>query len=390
MVLGLSGGADSVALLLLLLEQDVEVVAAHANFQLRGEESERDEAFVRELCEQKGVTLRVQRFDTRNEAKRSGESIEMAARRLRYAWFRELSEAYQAVVCTAHHRNDQAETLLLNLVRGSGIQGLGGMSPLSEDGIWRPLLNVERADIEDYLKEHAQPYVTDSTNLQTDYKRNKIRHEVLPLLQALNPAIVSTLADTAERLREARYFYQKGLDSELSEMLHEEDGISSLLLASLRQHPARLTLIHQAVGNLFPTAMHPQIAALIDAQPGKYFQHGDTLIVRGRDAIEWGNPNEPLLPKSKVVVDADKLHGTLRLRPLEKGDRFQPYGLKGTKLANDFLADRHVSLLRRLKARVLCDDIGFVWLVGYEIDQRVALTAETTKSITLSSDNLPI
>ncbi len=378
------------ALLLLLLEQGVKVVAAHANFQLRGEESERDEAFVRQLCRQKGVTLRVRRFDTRKEAKSSGESIEMAARRLRYVWFRELAEEFQAVVCTAHHRNDQAETLLLNLVRGSGIQGLGGMNPYSEEGVWRPLLNVERADIENYLREQGQPYVTDSTNSQTDYKRNKIRHEVLPLLQQLNPAIIRTLADTTERLREARYFYNKGLACELSEMMCEEDGIRSLPLASLRQHPARLTLIHQAVGDLFPTSMHSQIASLIDAQPGKYFQHGDTLIVRGRDAIEWGNPNEPLLPKSEVTVDADKIQGSLHLRQIKEGDRFQPFGLQGTKLANDFLADRHVSLLRRLKARVLCDEVGYVWLVGYEIDQRVALTAETRRKLTLSSEELPV
>lgn len=414
-ILGLSGGADSVALLLLLQEQGVEVVAAHCNFQLRGAESARDEAFVRDLCAKKGVKLHVQHFDTRAAAAAAGESIEMAARRLRYAWFEELRQAAAAeAVCTAHHRDDNVETFLLNLVRGSGIDGLSGMeeasaawsvahkSTLCSEGnnsfenqknttrsvLLRPMLHVSRAEIEAYLQAQSQTFVTDSTNADTVFRRNKIRHEVLPLLRRLNPSIDRTLTETMVRLREARYLSQKGVEHDLSDLLHEENGIFSLPIVPLRRHPARLTLIHRALGHLFPAKMHPQIAALVDAQPGKHYVHGATMVVRGRDAIEWGDPSVPAWPATSCTIDADCIQGALRLRPLQPGDRFSPFGLGGKKLVSDFLADRHVSLLRRLKARALCDDFGVVWLVGYEIDNRVAVTEKTQNRQTISSDDL--
>lgn len=393
-VLGLSGGADSVALLLLLLEQGVEVVAAHCNFQLRGKESNQDEAFVRKLCTQRGVPLHVRHFDTHAEAEAQGESVEMAARRLRYAWFEELCKAEQAeAVCTAHHRNDNVETFLLNLLRGSGLDGLCGMSEnrkaatqmsdhFSESSLVnvplvRPLLNVPRTTLEEYLKEKKQSFVTDSTNADTTYRRNKIRHEVLPMLRTVNPAIDETLARTIDRLREAQYFYKKGIEQELSVLLHTEGGISWLPVEQLRDHPARLTIVHYAMEGLFPAKMHSQIAALVEAGTGKHYCHGQIMVVRSHNAIEWGNPDEPWSPARSCTIDADKLQGTLRLRRLQPGDRFRPYGLQGTKLVNDFLADRHVSLLRRLKARVLCDDAGIVGIVGYEIDHRVAVTSQT-------------
>ena len=187
----LSGGADSVALLLLLKEGGFNVHAAHCNFRLRGAESDRDEAFCVELCRQQGVELHRAHFDTREYAAVHKVSIEMAARELRYRWFSQLREDIGASgVCVAHHRDDSVETVLLNLVRGTGLRGLTGIQPRNGD-VLRPLLCVSRAEIEQYLTDRGQGYVTDSTNLEADVMRNKIRLQLIPLLKTLNPSVCS-------------------------------------------------------------------------------------------------------------------------------------------------------------------------------------------------------
>ena len=201
-IIGLSGGADSVALLLMLKEGGFNVHAAHCNFLLRGAESDRDEAFCVSLCQQLGVELHRAHFYTRTYAESHHVSIEMAARELRYKWFEQLRQDIGAVgICVAHHRDDSVETVLLNLVRGTGLRGLTGIQPRN-GSILRPLLCVSRAEIEAFLAEKGQEYVTDSTNLEADVQRNIIRLEVLPLLRRLNPAVAENIQRTAENLSE--------------------------------------------------------------------------------------------------------------------------------------------------------------------------------------------
>ena len=203
-LVALSGGADSVALLLLLKEHGFNVHAAHCNFHLRGVESDRDEAFCMELCQELGVELHRAHFDTHEYAELHKVSIEMAARELRYRWFEQLRQDVGAAgVCVAHHRDDSVETVLLNLVRGTGLRGLTGIQPRN-GCILRPLLCVSRAEIEAFLSERRQKYVTDSTNLETDVLRNKVRLQVLPLLCELNPAVSENIQRTAENLGEAQ------------------------------------------------------------------------------------------------------------------------------------------------------------------------------------------
>lgn len=401
-VLGLSGGADSVALLLLLLQKGVDVACAHANFQLRGEESERDEDFVRQLCSHLGVKLFVKHFNTRDEAQSHGESIEMAARRLRYAWFETLCADTEAeAICTAHHRDDNIETFLLNLLRGSGLMGLTGMEPLSANHlqdekepakrkypILRPLLHIARADIEAYLRRKQQPYVTDSSNASLIHLRNRLRHELIPMLESINPAARQTIAETIQRLREAQYFYQQGVEKELSEIIKTEGDIHSIPVCALLHHPARLTLLHHALDNLFPTPMQEQIATLPEAQTGKHFRYKSYVCCRAHEAIEWSDITTPWCPERICSIDAEKIVGNLHVRPIKQGERFTPFGLHGTKLVSDFLADRHVSILRRMKARALCDDDGIVWLIGYEIAQRVACSPKTRKILTLTTEEV--
>lgn len=214
-IVALSGGADSVCLLLWLHNQGEVAAAAHCNFHLRGEESNRDEHFVRLLCERLNIKLFVTHFNTTQEAESTGESIEMAARRLRYTWFKTLlAQTGCQAIAVGHHQEDNAETILLNLVRGTGLQGLTGMQQLSHKqgfAIYRPLLSWTKADILQYLDAHQQNYVTDSTNADVQYRRNSIRHEVLPLLQRLNPKVVQAINQMAHHLTETQSVYAEAI-----------------------------------------------------------------------------------------------------------------------------------------------------------------------------------
>ena len=202
-LVALSGGADSVALLRLLQAMGYTCDAAHCNFHLRDKESERDENFVRQLCKELQVQLHITHFETVKEAKSRHLSIEMAARELRYKWFEEIRKTCGAtVIAVAHHQDDSVETLLLNLIRGTGINGLRGIRP-KNGKIVRPLLCLNRKEILDYLSDIGQEYVTDSTNLQDEYTRNKIRLNLLPLMQEINPSVKESILKTAEHLNDA-------------------------------------------------------------------------------------------------------------------------------------------------------------------------------------------
>lgn len=375
MVCGLSGGADSVALVLVLREIGFEVIGLHCNFQLRGEESERDERFVHQFCADRDVTLLTTRFDTLAEASARGESVEMAARRLRYAWFEEVADeaGVQSVVCVAHHSDDNVETMLLNLIRGAGLHGLTGMQVENDLGILRPLLTSTRKEIEAYLSERGQAYVVDSTNADVQYRRNKIRHEVLPLLRTLNPSIDRTLMETMRRLREAE---------------------NALLAPADAANPYRETQQLLALG-FTPT----QIEQMRSAANGAYTTAGRMMLTKHRGQLLWGEIPAAVAPRpiafsrvprgevknlrdpERAVFDAAAVRGQLVVRSVLEGDRFVPFGMKGSKLVSDYLTDRHRSRLDKLAQLCVCDDAGIVWLVGLTIAQRVAVTAATTEVI---------
>ena len=211
-LVALSGGADSVALLRVLLELGYACETAHCNFHLRGEESDRDEAFVKDLCDKLKITLHIQHFDTLREAEEKGISVEMAARELRYSWFEELRKQTGCEqIAVAHHQDDSIETFLLNIIRGTGIKGLRGIQP--KNGlVIRPLLCVSHEEILDYLKYLKQPFVTDSTNLQPDYTRNKIRLELLPMLESINPSVRQSILQTSGHLNEAYLIYNSEIE----------------------------------------------------------------------------------------------------------------------------------------------------------------------------------
>lgn len=422
MLIALSGGADSVALLLYLKEQGKAEAAAHCNFHLRGEESDRDEAFVRRLCQRLGVRLHVQHFDTTGEAQQTGESIEMAARRLRYEWFARLckEEGYKAVA-VAHHQEDNAETILLNLVRGTGLRGLCGMQD-DREGVVRPLLSWTKQDILQYLADRKQDYVTDSTNSDTIYKRNYIRHEVLPMLQKLNPQVVRTLNQMGQRLSATERIYRQGLEA-LTEKYLERSSSGGRLSLSFFEREKKLvpTLLHEW---LSPLGFTPtQIAEVETLRTGALLESSTHLLTRTPSHIEWSRKTQAMPPallegekgeislgnglqlhfcrieastltaipreRHTVVLDADCIHGAVMVRRVETGDRFHPFGMKGTKLISDYLTDHHRSRIEKLNAYVVTDADGILWLVNERPDQRAAVHSDTRSLLLLSTKPTP-
>ena len=409
-IVALSGGADSVALLLLLKNAGFNVHTAHCNFHLRGSESDRDEAFCVELCQRLGVELHRAHFDTREYAELHKVSIEMAARELRYKWFEQLRQDIGAAgICVAHHRDDSVETVVLNLVRGTGLRGLTGIQPRSELVmtcgqnpqeqtklvVLRPLLCVSRAEIEAFLAEKGQKYVTDSTNLEADVQRNVVRLEVLPLLQKLNPAVAENIQRTAENLAEAQLVLNVAIASiNSSNVLNLSDlekyGSSEYLAFEwLKKYGFNGNQVHQ----------------ILDAETGRIISSAtgyDVLKDRGRLIVEPTlEPFKPMriseegtyvlgenmclsVRKKPVYVskkphvatlDAVKIRFPLTVRRVEEGDWMQPYGMKGRKLLSDLMTDLKMTVFDKRRQLVVVDSQDvIVWAIGLRVADFVAVS----------------
>lgn len=400
-IVALSGGADSVALLLLLKEGGFNVHAAHCNFLLRGSESDRDEAFCVDLCRQLGVELHRAHFATREYAEAHKVSVEMAARELRYNWFEQLRKDIGAVgICVAHHRDDSVETVLLNMIRGTGLRGLTGIQPRN-GYVLRPLLCVSRDEIELFLSKRGQQYVTDSTNLETDVMRNKVRLQVLPLLRTLNSAVSDNIQRMAENVAEAQIV----LDSLLGNFKKH----NTLELSELEKYGSSEYVIYEWLKNYGFNGT--QARQILEAETGKIVsssQGYDVLKDRERLIIERTlKPFNPMrIPEEGMYVldekmrlslrkcaayvskkpfvatfDAQKVVFPLTVRRVEEGDWMIPFGMRGRKLLSDLMTDRKMTVFEKRRQLVVVDaqDV-IVWAVGLRIADSVAV-AETTQSV---------
>lgn len=412
----LSGGADSVALLRVLIQLKYHCEAAHCNFHLRGEESNRDETFVRELCRTHNVPLHVVHFDTNTYADEHHLSIEMAARELRYEWFERLrAQTGASVIAVAHHRDDSVETLLLNLIRGTGINGLRGIRP-KNGYIVRPLLNVSREDILAYLASIGQDYVTDSTNLQDDYTRNKIRLNILPMMETINPSVKMSIADTASRLSEVACLYNKEMEAGKSRVT---DG-SDISIEALQKESAPQSLLFEILSPLgFNSVQVEEIYQRIDGQSGKQFFSSEWSLLKdrthlllrrrcekpyseeafelsGSGSVAYGDgmtlhiERHPYTPdfvisrdKNVACLDADKLDFPLMLRRWRAGDNFVPFGMKGKKKVSDYLTDCKFSLHTKEQTYVVCSGDKIAWLVGERSDNRFRVDDHTKEIVLL-------
>lgn len=411
-LVALSGGADSVALLCILLDMGYRVEAVHCNFHLRGDESNRDEQFVKNLCLNHDVPLHLIHFDTAEYASLHQVSIEMAARELRYRYFDQLRQDIGAeTVCVAHHRDDAVETFLMNLLRGSGIHGLTGIRPRN-GYIVRPLLCVSRQDILQYLDSIGQNYVTDSTNLVDDVLRNKIRLRLIPLLDEMSPGASDNIARTATYLSEAEKVYNAFCSA-------KEDNASpqSLPISDIKDFPSPLCLLYEWLSPLgFNRTQIEQLLVSLDGSPGsKEFTSPTHTLVIDRERLVVEPVSEPMRPVcipepgnyrtsdgrllkvesssditiSKTTdcatIDLSKVQFPLTLRPVREGDAFCPFGMTGHRLVSDYLTDLKLSVLEKRRQLVITDATDTIlWLVGHRTDNRFRVTNDTNNILRLT------
>lgn len=399
-IVALSGGADSVALLRILHTLGYDCEAAHCNFHLRGAESDRDEMFVRKLCKTMRIPLHTIDFATEQYAIEKKISIEMAARELRYQWFAEIKEKTKAdVIAVAHHQDDSVETVLLNLIRGTGINGLLGIRPKNGD-IVRPLLCISRKEITDYLQNAGQEYMTDSTNLQDEYTRNKIRLNLLPLMQEINPLVKEHIIDTSNYLNDVNRIYNKGIEEGKQRVIEK----GNIRIVPLLKEPSPRALLFEILYPLgFNAAQTKNILAMLEGQTGKQFISKDGWrVVKDRELLlidkkekqeippfclikeEKEYTKDFIIPREKHIAcfDTDKLIGELNLRKWQTGDIFIPFGMKGKKKVSDYLTDRKFSIIQKENQWVLCCGDKIIWIVGERTDNRFRID-EKTKKVTV-------
>lgn len=424
-LVALSGGADSVALMRVLCTLGYRIEAVHCNFHLRGEESDRDERFCQELCAAMDVPFHTVHFDTLSYAELHHVSIEMAARELRYDYFEQLRRDISAdAVCVAHHRDDSIETLLLNLIRGTGLHGLRGISP-KNGNILRPLLCVSRTEIEEFLRSENQSFVTDSTNNEDDAVRNRIRHHVLPLLETINPSVRQSLADTAAHLAAADKMMLAALGDAKESVMTDEGTISVAALA--KELSPEYVLFHILSAYLFSSDTIEEIARYVTSDGAKtsgrqwlsvshrlVLDRG-TLLISTRNGnlsfqmripetgtycftdadgkeqklrvelTEWQGCMTVSREQSCVMLDAARVTFPLILRYASRGDRFVPFGMNGTKLVSDFLTDQKRTIIEKERQLVVENANGdIIWLVNNRPDNRYRITAQTQKVMSLS------
>lgn len=415
-LVALSGGADSVALLLVLKELGYSIEAVHCNFHLRGEESLRDEQYCKELCEREDIPLHIAHFDTKEYADLHKVSIEMAARDLRYKYFFQLKDDLQAAaICVGHHKEDSVETILINLLRGTGLSGMMGISP-DANSIIRPLLSVSRQEIEQYLEERNVNYVTDSTNMIDDVVRNKIRLNIIPLLQEINPSVNDAILTTAQHLTDANIILQDSLEKTVKNGVLKSGESIRIDLSVVKSFPVPTYFLFHVLKPMdFTTTQIEEIGRHTDGQTGQIWTSTTHELTHDRGFIyvherQTEGRSKLVMPeKGRYVfddkyslrlsetdirgkegtvfsrnplvadLDASLVRFPLTLRRTQEGDRFVPLGMQGSQLVSDFLTNLKRNRFEKRDQMVLVDAADeIVWVVGLRINDRFKITPKTT------------
>lgn len=409
--MGVSGGKDSMALADLLLKAGYNFSVAHCNFCLRKEEADLEEAFVVSYFQEKNIPVFSIRFNTQEHADANKQSIQMAARELRYNWFKELKTEHQFdYIVTAHHLNDNIETFFINVLRGAGINGLKGI-PEKTETIVRPLLFASSEQIKEYITRNNLKYKEDSSNSEVKYLRNKLRHELVPLLKEINPKLEETFSKEFNYFREANNLIEETIAKEIENISSNTNNEVSYEIKKVLDSSHIGLLLHYILKQYsFDSSIETQVLEAIKAgQSGKLFMSKTHTCLVDRESIiikENNNTNillsytiekntksisEPLnlhfeiVDEAKIIVednlvclDFEKLSFPLQIRKWQEGDSFQPLGMQGTKKLSDFFINQKYTLFQKEEQWLLTSKNEIVWIIGKRIDNRFKVT-ETTK-----------
>jgi tRNA(Ile)-lysidine synthase len=413
-LLAVSGGVDSMVMLSIFVRLGYNIGVAHCNFGLRGEESDGDTEMVLSECAKLGIICHNKRFDTLGEMERTGDSMEMTARKLRYTWFNELcqNESYK-VIAVAHHSNDSFETFFINLLLGTGLRGLTGINR-QYGKVVRPLLYASRKDILDYAKHNHIPYRDDSSNLSTKYLRNKVRLGLMPMLQEINPRFPALMRGNIYRLDNAQQFIDAAIEQIRKVAMRSENGIDTIEVAAIDKIYPRDFVIYELLnssygfkgdvveelnkalkkgvtdrrfysrdyvayldrGNILvaPIGEEDNCEVLVEHDNMRSYCGNSVLYYEHTDI---DNVNEYRLPSDVALFDEAKLQYPLRLRRWREGDSFVPFGMEGHKKVGDFLTDQKVPIVERKRQFVLLSGDDIVWVVGRRTDERFRIDKKT-------------
>ena len=423
-LLAVSGGVDSMVMLSLFARSGYDVAVAHCNFQLRGEESVEDEQLVEDQCASLGVEFYNKRFDTVGEMDRSGDSVQMAARRLRYDWFNSICEEYgYDAVAIAHHADDSIETFFINLFRGTGLKGLTGIHKV-RGRVVRPILFASRKDIADYAHQYNIPFREDSSNRSTKYLRNKIRLGLVPKLREINPKFTELMSDNIRRLTATQLFIDRSIELIRDRIESRQGDLTLIDLDSIDQeYPIGFVLFELLNPYGFKGDVVDQLTrSLHNDATGKRFYGKDKVayVDRGRiivadisgeescqveidkesrkayignsalyfERTDIDNIDTLNVPENVALLDADLLKFPLTARRWNDGDRFIPLGMTGRKKVSDFLVDAKVSAAQKARQFVLLSGEDIVWLVGRRIDDAYRVSDKTENILKITREVL--
>jgi tRNA(Ile)-lysidine synthase len=418
LLLAVSGGVDSVVLCELCRRAGFDFAVAHCNFKLRGADSERDEAFVRELAGKYGVDFYVTHFDTAAIAKEEKKSIETMARELRYAWFEKLRVEHGfACIATAHHADDNMETVLMNFFRGTGMKGMRGMQAKHSE-IVRPLLFARRSELEAFLEANELAFVSDHTNFEDDYTRNYFRNQLIPGVQKVFPQAADNLLRNMERFAGAELLYNEALALHKKKLLEFKGNEVHIPVLKLQKLSAASTILYEIISEYgFTAHQTEEVRALLPAETGKYVASATHRIIKNRKwliiapleaenaqtiLVEQGSGSiaypggvltfEKMVENSGVEpgnnlaqLDAALIQFPLLLRKWKTGDYFYPLGMQKKKKLNRFLGDLKLSVTQKEATWVLEMDKKIIWVVGRRIDDRVKVTTKTKEILLVTS-----
>lgn len=410
LLLAISGGVDSMVMLDLFQKTDFEIAIAHCNFQLRGQESDGDQAFIERYAKENSIPLFVTQFDTKAFAEDYKLSIQVAARELRYKWFYELLAANNYdLILTAHHADDNIETFLINLSRGSGLDGFTGI-PMQNDKTVRPLLIFGREEILDYAHKNNIQWREDSSNASDKYLRNKVRQEIVPVLKTLNPNFISSFQNTLENLQKSMTLVDDASRIVYRKVVEDEENQKKINLKELLQLPNYKAYLYEWL-KPFGFKAWNDIYSLVESQSGKQIFSENFKLLKNRDYLivspqtEINREEKYYIEENQqdvnfhiklsickitsitnasntaIFVDQNKLKYPLVLRRWKEGDVFYPLGMKGkSKKVSKFFKDEKFSLIDKENAWLLCSDNQIVWIVGIRQDERFKIEP-TTKQI---------